>query len=61
MPTQVVMELLETEPGNTLLTLSQTGLPEEDKFGNSDVLAQVESGWKEQVFGRIRAVFGFGV
>lgn len=55
------MELLETEPGNTLLTLSQTGLPEEDKFGNSDVLAQVESGWKEQVFGRIRAVFGFGV
>jgi uncharacterized protein YndB with AHSA1/START domain len=41
---QVVLELAEPEPGNTVLTLTQTGLPAEDKFGNSDVQQQASSG-----------------
>lgn len=60
-PLQVVIELSEPEPGNTVLQLNHTGLPEEDKYGHSDVQQQVEQGWKRQVFESIKAVFGFGV
>jgi hypothetical protein len=55
------MQLAEPEPGNTVLSLTQTGLPAEDRFGNSDVQQQVEQGWQDQVFSKIRAVFGYGV
>eukprot|EP00775_Hariotina_reticulata_P000610 gene610-898_t len=58
---KVVISLSEPEPGNTILKLKQTGLPEVDKFGNGDIQEQVERGWQDQVFGRIRAVFGYGV
>jgi hypothetical protein len=58
---QVEILLSEPEPGNTILKLRQTGLPEMDKFGNGDIQDQVERGWRDQVFGRIRAVFGYGV
>jgi len=49
-----------TEPGNTVLALAQTGIPEEDRFGNLDVKVQVERGWDDQIFTRIKKVFGFG-
>lgn len=57
---QVVIDLAEPEAGNTILTLTHTGLPEEDKFGHSDVQQQVEEGWKRQVFSNIKAIFGYG-
>jgi hypothetical protein len=57
---QVVIDLAEPEPGNTVLTLTHTGLPEEDKFGHSDVQQQVEEGWQRQVFSSIKAIFGYG-
>jgi hypothetical protein len=58
---QVEVELSEPEPGNTVLQLKHTGLPEADKYGHGDVQEQVEQGWKGQIFNRIRAVFGYGV
>lgn len=58
---QVEVELSEPEPGNTVLQLKHTGLPEADKFGHGDVQEQVEQGWRGQIFNRIRAVFGYGV
>ena len=58
---QVVIEIEEPEPGHTHVTLTQTGIPEEDKFGNHDVLGTTEKGWRDLIFYRIRAVFGFGL
>jgi hypothetical protein len=58
---QVEIELSEPEPGNTVLQLKHTGLPEADKYGHGDVQEQVEQGWRGQIFNRIRAVFGYGV
>ena len=43
------------------MRLEQTGLPEADKFGNEDVYDNTQRGWKENVFGRIRSVFGYGI
>ncbi|KAF6251542.1 activator of Hsp90 ATPase [Scenedesmus sp. NREL 46B-D3] len=58
---KVEIDLLEPEPGNTVLQLKHTGLPEADKYGHGDVQEQVEQGWRGQIFNRIRAVFGYGV
>eukprot|EP01026_Neomeris_dumetosa_P017748 TRINITY_DN1687_c0_g1_i3.p1 TRINITY_DN1687_c0_g1~~TRINITY_DN1687_c0_g1_i3.p1 ORF type:complete len:361 (+),score=57.82 TRINITY_DN1687_c0_g1_i3:70-1152(+) len=58
---QVKVEFIENEPGNTELVLEQSGIPEEDRYGNVDVVGRVEQGWKEQVFFRIKAVFGYGI
>lgn len=57
------LELVFDEPdrGNALVTLKQTGIPDADRFGNHDVVGVTEAGWKNQVFGRIRAVFGYGI
>lgn len=57
---RVEVQLDEPEPGSTTLRLSQTGIPEEDRFGNHDVKLQVEQGWDGQIFSRIKKVFGFG-
>ena len=57
---RVALELADPEPGTTVVALLQTGIPEEDRFGNPDVKAQVEAGWRDQVFRRVRQVFGFG-
>ncbi|GFH19106.1 Aha1_N domain-containing protein, partial [Haematococcus lacustris] len=58
---QVVIDLAEPEPGHTVLTLQQTGIPEADQFGSEDVLQLTERGWRLQVFQRIRQVFGYGL
>lgn len=47
-------------PPSPLPITSQTSIPDADKFGHHDVVGATESGWKEQVFGRIRRVFGYG-
>lgn len=57
----MVITIEEKEKGNVRLTLVQTGIPETDKYGHHDVLSTVEAGWRQQVFHRIRAVFGYGV
>ncbi|KAJ9533827.1 hypothetical protein QJQ45_026913 [Haematococcus lacustris] len=58
---QVIIDLAEPEPGHTVLTLQQTGIPEADQFGSEDVLQLTERGWRLQVFQRIRQVFGYGL
>ena len=51
----------ESDRGNTRVSLVQTGVPEEDKFGNGNVYEQTERGWRENIFHRIRTTFGYGV
>ncbi len=61
MTCQVTIILEEPQPGTTILKLEHTGIPEEDRFGNSGVLEQARSGWQAQIFQRIKAVFGYGI
>ncbi|GAB4819096.1 hypothetical protein N2152v2_006142 [Parachlorella kessleri] len=58
---QVTITIEEKDKGNTVLKLTQTGIPEQDRFGHHDVVGTTEAGWKNQVFHRIRAVFGYGI
>lgn len=58
---QVEISLEEPEPGTTILTLEHSSIPEEDQFGNEDVYETTAAGWKQQIFHRIRAVFGYGL
>ncbi|XP_043692537.1 activator of 90 kDa heat shock protein ATPase homolog [Telopea speciosissima] len=51
----------EPEPGVTIVKLTQTDVPEEDRYGNSTVVENTERGWRDLIFYKIRAVFGFGV
>ncbi|KAF5207383.1 activator of heat shock protein ATPase-like protein [Thalictrum thalictroides] len=51
----------EPEPGFTVIKLKQTGVPEEDRYGNSTVIENTERGWRDLIFNKIRAVFGFGI
>lgn len=58
---KVHITLDEPSQGTTVLNLTHTGIPEEDSFGNGDVLETTTSGWKQQIFHKIRAVFGYGL
>ncbi|KAL5707855.1 hypothetical protein ACHQM5_018710 [Ranunculus cassubicifolius] len=51
----------EPESGYTIVKLKQTGVPEEDRYGNSTVVENTERGWRDLIFNKIRAVFGFGI
>ncbi|XP_059646413.1 uncharacterized protein LOC132293045 [Cornus florida] len=51
----------EPEPGVTIVKLTQTDVPEEDRYGNSTVVENTERGWRDLIFNKIRAVFGFGI
>ncbi|KAF6165513.1 hypothetical protein GIB67_015836 [Kingdonia uniflora] len=51
----------EPESGVTVIKLKQTGVPEEDRYGNSTVVENTERGWRELILHKIRAVFGFGI
>ncbi|KAK1302960.1 hypothetical protein QJS10_CPB12g01527 [Acorus calamus] len=51
----------EPESGVTIVKLTQTEVPEEDRYGNSTVVENTERGWRELIFHKIRAVFGFGI
>ncbi|CAM8969792.1 unnamed protein product [Rhodiola kirilowii] len=57
----VRITLDEPSPGYTTLTLKQTDVPEEDRYGNATVVENTERGWRELIFHKIRAVFGFGI
>ncbi|KAJ7971429.1 activator of 90 kDa heat shock protein ATPase-like [Quillaja saponaria] len=51
----------EPEPGVTTVNLTHTDIPEEDRYGNATVVENTERGWRDLIFQRIRAVFGFGI
>ncbi|KAG2305801.1 hypothetical protein Bca4012_085381 [Brassica carinata] len=51
----------EPEPGVTIVSLTHTDVPEEDRYGNATVVENTERGWRDLIFHRIRAVFGFGM
>ncbi|KAK8952563.1 hypothetical protein KSP39_PZI003641 [Platanthera zijinensis] len=57
----VRLEFNEPELGFTVVKLIQNGVPEEDRFGNSTVIENTERGWRELIFHKIRALFGFGI
>ncbi|XP_060177522.1 uncharacterized protein LOC132607529 [Lycium barbarum] len=51
----------EPQSGVTVVKLTHTDIPEEDRYGNSTVVENTERGWRDLIFHRIRAVFGFGI
>ncbi|KAK7278811.1 hypothetical protein RJT34_23849 [Clitoria ternatea] len=51
----------EPEAGVTVLKLTHSDVPAEDRFGNATVVENTERGWRDLIFQRIRAVFGFGM
>ncbi|KAL9267590.1 Activator of 90 kDa heat shock protein ATPase homolog 1-like protein [Drosera capensis] len=51
----------EPEPGVTVIKLVQTDVPEEDRYGNETVVENTERGWRDLIFHKIRAIFGFGL
>ncbi|CAH9138454.1 unnamed protein product [Cuscuta epithymum] len=51
----------EPEPGVTVVKLVHTDVPEEDRYGNETVVENTERGWRDLIFHKIRAVFGFGI
>lgn len=51
----------EPESGLTVVKLVQTDVPEEDRYGNETVVENTERGWRDLIFQRIRAIFGFGL
>ncbi|GAB4843770.1 hypothetical protein Ancab_013735 [Ancistrocladus abbreviatus] len=51
----------EPEPGVTHIKLVQTDVPEEDRYGNETVVENTERGWRDLIFHKIRAIFGFGL
>lgn len=57
----VRITLEEPEPGFTVVKLTQTDVPEEDRYGNATVVENTERGWRDLIFHKIRAVFGFGI
>ncbi|RAL51779.1 unnamed protein product [Cuscuta campestris] len=51
----------EPEPGITVVMLIHSDVPEEDRYGNETVVENTERGWRDLIFNKIRAVFGFGI
>ena len=51
----------EPESGVTVVKLVQTDVPEEDRYGNETVAENTERGWRDLIFHKIRAIFGFGL
>jgi activator of HSP90 ATPase len=58
---KVKITLDEAEKGSVTLTLKQTGIPDTDRFGNHDVVNMTQAGRKQQVFSRMKQVFGYGM
>ncbi|CAN6991882.1 hypothetical protein BRARA_A03371 [Brassica rapa] len=57
----VTITFEEPESGVTIVNLTHTDVPEEDRYGNATVVENTERGWRDLIFHRIRAVFGFGI
>ncbi|QDZ22826.1 activator of heat shock protein ATPase [Chloropicon primus] len=46
--------------GKTVMKLKQTGIPEEDDYGNANTVDVTLQGWRMQIWGRVRQCFGYG-
>ncbi|KAG6596245.1 Activator of 90 kDa heat shock protein ATPase-like 1, partial [Cucurbita argyrosperma subsp. sororia] len=57
----VKLTLEEPEPGVTIVKLIHSDVPEEDRYGNATVVENTERGWRDLIFNKIKAVFGFGI
>lgn len=57
----VILSFEEPEVGLTVVKLTQTNVPDEDRYGNATVVENTERGWKDLIFHKIRAVFGYGL
>ncbi|CAA0833581.1 Aha1 domain-containing protein [Striga hermonthica] len=57
----VCLTFEEPESGVTVVKLTHTDVPEEDRYGNATVVENTERGWRDLIFHKIRAVFGFGI
>ena len=57
---RVVITLSSPSEGRTVLRLKQTGIPEEDDYGNSNTVDVTLQGWRQQIWGRVRQCFGYG-
>ncbi|KAG2686914.1 hypothetical protein I3760_09G028400 [Carya illinoinensis] len=57
----VKLSLDEPQPGVTVVKLTHADIPEEDRYGNATVVENTERGWRDLIFNKIRAVFGFGI
>lgn len=57
----VRLDFDDPEPFVAIIKLTQTGVPEEDRFGKSTVIENTERGWRELIFHQIRTLFGFGI
>lgn len=55
----VDITLTATSPTTCKLVLKHSGIPEADKFGNSDVPKRVQSGWEQHFWANISHVFGY--
>ncbi|KHN44922.1 Activator of 90 kDa heat shock protein ATPase like 1 [Glycine soja] len=51
----------EPEDGVTVVKLTHSDVPEEDRYGNATVVENTERGWRDLIFQRIRTAFGFGI
>lgn len=58
---QVRITFEEPQSGVTVINLTHTDVPEEDRYGNATVVENTERGWRDLIFNRVRAVFGFGI
>mmetsp|Transcript_10242 Transcript_10242/g.27927 ORF Transcript_10242/g.27927 Transcript_10242/m.27927 type:complete len:342 (-) Transcript_10242:21-1046(-) len=58
---KVRIELEEKDRGSVTLKLTQSGIPEEDRFGNHDTIKVTEMGWRSQILTRMKQVFGYGM
>lgn len=56
---QVTISIKEKDRGNTSVTIEQSGLPAEDRFGHHNVADSSKEGW-ERLLRQIKAVFGWG-
>ncbi|EPS71645.1 hypothetical protein M569_03115 [Genlisea aurea] len=58
---KVRLSFEEPEAGVTVVKLTHSDIPEEDRYGNASVVENTERGWRDLIFYKIRAVFGFGI
>ncbi|KAL3677979.1 hypothetical protein R1sor_020935 [Riccia sorocarpa] len=57
----VQLKFEEPETGVTVVRLLHTDVPQEDRYGNATVVENTERGWRDLIFHKIRAVFGYGL
>ncbi|XP_075508780.1 uncharacterized protein LOC142545464 [Primulina tabacum] len=58
---KVSLTFEEPESGVTIVKLTHIDIPVEDRYGNATVVENTERGWRDLIFHKIRAVFGFGM